>query len=188
MKKDILYDLKYYLWTKPVDKLKEIKNYFCSCWKYRKLLKDDHDWDYYFTLFIMEKKLKHLSDYMYKANRYENENTHAWQCKIAYNLLKIINEEEETNYLTSTGDHDWKDNKDGTYTMLPGDLKWSYNHYVNIKNSKRFLHEEVSKKLDINDENYDENYTPLILNELYKEKAWRLFWKWCNQYMRYWWD
>lgn len=143
------------------------------------LLKD-RDWDYGFMLEMEKQKLYDVirwyeeNDYGHHVCGWHDYRTLKW----AYNCLNILlnndwwtikypNEEAEKNWL-----------------HIPADEHMSYyviKPYINTRNMKRFL------PYYKNDEDYT-NPSPYMKIDLREEKAWKLYHKIREQYMRGWWD
>lgn len=145
--------------------IKNVLSYFPLLW-------EDRQWDYGFMLEMERKKLQKMikwyeeNDYGHLTSGYRTYRT----MKLALGCLNIILED------------DWWSIKVIPITewskMTQEEINSCYNikPYINVNNRNRFLHVNCSKD--------DKGYWI----DLREEKAWRLYNKIREQYMRTWWD
>lgn len=137
----------------------------------------DRDWDYCFALKLEQKKLEQIMKYYEKYGvhkSYTMGERDYRSMKWAYNCLMIVLKEDwwEINY---PSDFKW-------FTFPPKDHDQYYNikAYVNLGNYKRFIPWLRQEAI---------NNTPNLWRvELREEKAWKLYHKIREQYMRSWWE
>ena len=159
---DLWLDLKilYEKWFK--DPYYGLKNYFRNLIRYSGILWSDRDWDYDFFLNIQEKKLEFMEKYHKESGICTENPWIASRIKIARSLLRIIREEDED---------------------VKKPLFWT--PHVNTKNAKRF-HKRWDFLQMITEGK--EDGIQMAKYELRKEKAWILYYRCLEQYLRTWWD
>lgn len=149
-----------------------IKNIFA----YMSVMYKDRGWDYCFMLEMERKKLKETMKW-YEENEYGssiNGKKYYQTIKWAYDCLCILLDDdwwtieylEDENWLKIASE-EW----DKRYHIKP---------YINIKNYKRFMPWLTDKAI--------KKHPNLYKIDLREEKAWRLYHKIREQYMRNWWD
>lgn len=148
----------------------KIKNVF----RWIPLLWKDYDWDYGFMLEIERKKLSNMIRW-YEENDYGvsvDGKRNVKMMRIALNCLNIIL------------DGDWWtiDYPPGVDWLVRQDSEQYYKiePYINMRTWKRFIPYMTQEKIDM--------HPKLWSIELREEKAWRLYNKIREQYMRNWWD
>jgi hypothetical protein len=62
-------------------------------WRYRKVIWEDRDWDYYFLLELVETKLRFMSEYHRKYGITVNADKYADQMAKAAELIRLLKEE-----------------------------------------------------------------------------------------------
>ena len=140
--------------------LKALKNKLMKIKQFYHIIKNDEDWDYHFMLDLIEFKLERMANYFFTHNIVENEYRYGNQCLTA---IKILNAGYNTQIIT---DKDL------------GDI------YVNSKNARRFLSKEQFSDYI----KYPDIHKKYFLATIREEKAKKLFWKYLEHYIEYWWD
>lgn len=149
-------------------KIKNIIRWIPIIWK-------DYDWDYCFMLRLEYEKLKNMVHW-YETNNYGHCVNGKHVCmtmKWALNCLDII----------LNGDWwtiDWPDKIDWTTPGEDHEKYYIIKPHINIKNWKRFMPYMKQEQLDMHPKQWS--------IELYECKAWSLYNKIREQYMREWWD
>lgn len=158
--------------------LYKIKGFFlniANLFRWAPTIWKDRDWDYSFMLELERKKLKRIARWYEKNNYGHCVNGKKYYTTICWAIgcLDIILEQDwwtidfpkDKNWLECWDEHE------NYYRIKP---------YINLNNYKRFLPY-------VNDDSI-KNHPKLWATELREEKAWQLYNKLRNQYMRDWWD
>lgn len=123
-----------------------------------KLASKFQPWDYGFNLEIEQEMFRSMAEYFSSDKPMINDSDKvARYAKLAVNLLEIITEQDSAIELTET-------------------CSWVLVKYVNIRNAKRFINEDLISDL------------PIIKEEIRIQKAWYLYNKLRFQNMRKMWD
>lgn len=146
-------------------------SYFRLIWK-------DRDWDYGFMLELERKKLRQTINW-YKKHNYGHYVNGKRDCRIMETALGCLNilldsdwwHIEPTAYKVFF--------KEGKYEPTP-DEYYVLDVYVNLGNYKRFMNWVPQDSIDKKPNFWS--------TELREEKAWHLYHKIREQYMREWWD
>lgn len=128
---------------------------------YKRLLADDHDWDYSYLIALEKKKLQRMHDYMKHEAHFENSKHVVRELAICIRLIDIFMEDDAA-YNT------WLDRSysgtrlkfrkldDGNYELDDEERKplADFSVYVNTKNEHRFLrHAPIKAALSEGDRN-----------------------------------
>ena len=127
---------------------------------YVKILKEDYDWDWYYVLPLLRKKLERMANYFDKSRLVEGWEDDVKNIRLCMKLIDIV-----------TGKHEY-------YNVWTD----TYNGYINIRNTERF---GIRKELV---DSSNSKTSGLFRNELRVEKAWHLLWRLIELKMRNWWD
>lgn len=171
---------------------KKRKKVICA---YKRVLQNDHDWDYTFLLVLEQKKLMRMANYFSNTDITTTDAQVAKDLKLCVRLLDIIlNCERHTRIWSSKvvdciDMHFWK-NPDGKTSKLEFEYKGmipDFPKYVNTRNACRFIKSPVNYNIDepekerkYNMEHYKER--------LRKAKAWHLYNLVRECRMFNWWD
>lgn len=150
--------------------IKNILRWIPTIWK-------DRDWDYGFMLELERKKLRNMIKW-YKDNDYGHATCGKRNCRImetALGCLDIIC--DSSWWHIEPGALRLFEN--GKYVPTPDEC-YILDAYVNLGNYKRFMPWLTEDSVN--------NKKNFWRTELREEKAWRLYNKLRDQYMRDWWD
>jgi len=142
----------------------------------------DRDWDDYYILAILRKKIEHQREYLVKANRHTDIERDNRYMTLALNLLeRMIEEHYETErfeYLV----HHLKDS---------GEHLWTIKEVVHQEEMERYLAKYPNQARKVRKEVKDPNdvkavafYTSIAM----QDKNNRLFWKVMHEWSPAWWD
>ena len=136
------------------------------------------EWDYAFLLEIEKEAFKRMLDQMENHSHFENAHIYASRLRTIIGLLDIILGNNEVIKMVEK-----KPQGDKSFgKWLMEDHDWELTRHVNIRNWKRF-------RVDDDDvEETDFFKTALFASMVYEEKAWRLYNRMREQYMRHFWD
>lgn len=129
--------------------------------KYKNVVKEANKFkpfDYGFLLELEETSLTYMRDYFNKSKIAVGNERNAELISLAIKLLRIATDKD------SALEFSWDDSREYRITV-----------YVNTRNASRFNHNFT-------------DYGPFELESLRIEKAWRLYHRIREQYMREWWD
>ena len=156
-----------------------IIRFFRNIWFYRKTFYNDRDYDYMYVYILEKRKLESMIKDLKRFNHETNCDVKYQKINIAISLLNIITSESMDE-----------------------------NKYVNIRNLSRFFSSKMCNylldRIEQNEDRtvqYDEhvfdevvssekvmyNSRIFALEEIYLEKAWRLYHKIMSYYSRNWW-
>ena len=162
------------LWYKIKGFFLDIKNvihWIPTIWK-------DRDWDYAFMLEMERMKLKQTIDW-YKKHNYGHYVNGKRDCRImetALGCLNILLDSDWWNIEPTAYKFFFKE---GKYVPTPDEC-YILDTYVNLGNYKRFMNWVPQDSID--------KKPNFWRTELREEKAWHLYHKIREQYMRSWWD
>lgn len=132
--------------------------------KYKNVVKEANKFkpfDYGFLLELEETSLTYMRDYFNKSKIAVGNERNAELISLAIKLLRIATDKD------SALEFSWVTGKNYKTTVITV--------YVNTRNASRFDHNFT-------------DYGPFELDSLRIEKAWRLYHRIREQYMRTWWD
>lgn len=162
------------LWYKITGFFKNINNVI----RWIPIIWKDRDWDYGFALEIERNKLRNMLKW-YEDNNYG----HYFNGKRDYRIMKIalgcLDILLDSNWWHISEEHEKLFDKNGKYVPTPDECYILY-EYVNLGNYKRFMNWVPQDSID--------KKPNLWRTELREEKAWHLYHKIREQYMRSWWD
>lgn len=112
---------------------------------YKRLLADDHDWDYGYLIALEKKKLQRMHDYMKREAHIENSEHVVREIAICIRLIDIFMENDAA-YKTwldrsYSGTMKFRKREDGLYELDNKDRKpiADFFVHVNIRNEQRFF-------------------------------------------------
>lgn len=126
---------------------------------YARILKEDYDWDWYYALPLLRKKLERMANYFDKSRLIEGWQDDVNEIRLCIRLIDIVSRDDQI------------------YDIMTNTIS----KYVNIRNSKRF-------NIDKSYFNRDSITVNIFKEELRIEKAWHLLWRLIELKMRNWWD
>ena len=138
-------------------RLRRIKDVLANLWQYCKIVKNLYDFDYSSILMVEQNQIKRVRDGIYKERIHSGWNYTVSRMDLAINLLDILLD-------------------DGSLVVTD---KWEVTKYVNTRNAKRFLTDGAIERIN--------NGYVFLLQDLYKEKAKRLYYKVRERYTEDWW-
>lgn len=152
------------------------KQHFRTVWAAIK----NRPWDYAETYDVLKHRLIETRAYFIKSDIIAKESIDkiVKELDLALSLYDIMSGEKSAGHW----EYEWDDefapfNANETTNKPLNRLKYIPERYVNLRNSYRFTNNDVMK-----------TYYKKCPNELYEEKARRLFWKVMAQYSQNWWD
>ena len=133
-------------------------------------------WDYSETYEVLKYRLIETREYFKRTDIIVKESADriVKEIDLALSLYDIISGEKSAGHW----EYEWK--IDDVYDPDKGSLyrlKYTPERYVNLRNADRFSSNEVIRK-----------YYQKCPNELYEDKARKLFWRVMEQYSQNWWD
>lgn len=138
----------------------------------------DRDWDYAFMLEMERMKLKQTINW-YKKHNYGHYVNGKRDCRIMETALGCLNILLDSDWWNIEPTAYRVFFKEGKYVPTP-DEHYVLNAYVNLGNYKRFMNWVPQDSID--------KKPNFWRTELREEKAWHLYHKIREQYMRSWWD
>ena len=151
--------------------IKNVIHWIPTIWK-------DRDWDYAFMLEMERMKLKQTINW-YKKHNYGHYVNGKRDCRIMETALGCLNILLDSDWWNIEPTAYKVFFKEGKYVPTPDEC-YILNAYVNLRNYKRFMNwvpqDSINKKPNF------------WSTELREEKAWHLYHKIREQYMRSWWD
>lgn len=152
-----------------------IKLFVRSCiriWKYRKVVGYGYDWDYGYLLNMVRYQLSRMQTYTSAHCVHMDFETDASRMQTAIRLLDIISETDPSYVRRDIPD-------------ISRDVYWLENPcYINTKNATRF----IPKFDSLYNHNPSNESIVFLRASLRIEKAWKLFFAFCEHNMRDWWD
>ena len=118
------------------------KNPICA---YKRLLANDHDWDYCYLIALEKKKLQRMHNYMKHEGHLENNDIVVRDIGICIRLIDIFMEEDAVHNTwlerSFSGKLNFRKLEDGNYELDETDRKpiADYPVYINVRNERRFF-------------------------------------------------
>lgn len=137
-------------------------------------------WDYSETYEVLKYRLIETREYFKKTNIIVEDDAKriVKEIDLALSLYDIISGEKSAGHWEYEWDDDFKPFDANETTNKPlNRLKYTPEKYVNLRNSYRFTNNDVMSA-----------YYQKCPNELYEDKARKLFWRVMEQYSQNWWD
>ena len=112
---------------------------------YKRLLADDHDWDYAYLIALEKKKLQMMHDYIDQEGHFEGKELVVRDIAICIRLIDIFMEDDAVFntwlHQSFSGEMRFRKLKDGLFALDDTDRKpiADYPVYVNVKNEHRFF-------------------------------------------------
>ena len=112
---------------------------------YKRLLADDHDWDYAYLIALEKKKLQRMHDYIEQEGHFEGKELVVRDIAICIRLIDIFMEDDAAHntwlHQSFSGDMKFRKLEDGLYQLDDADRKTiaDYPVYVNVRNERRFF-------------------------------------------------
>lgn len=158
----------------------DLRCWFRHCFNKRKLntiktVTNAYPFDYAYKYEIDKAWFKEQLAYFEKTKIIDATNI-VRRIKLALSLLDIITEERTLVTVTRTFKYEYDPVED-----LPYNFDTKLNVYVNTRNAKRFIRNWDSIPSAVADK-------PIMQAELYREKAYKLYYRLMEQYSREWWD
>ena len=147
------------------------KNHFKTVWK--TLLA--RPWDYSETYDVLKYRLIETREYFKKTNIIIKESADeiVKEINLALSLYDIISGEKSAGHW----EYEWNSDFSKETCNPLNRLIYVPERYVNLRNATRFARNEIIKE-----------YYQKCPNELYEDKARKLFWRVMEQYSQNWWD
>ena len=118
------------------------KNPICA---YKRLLANDHDWDYGYLIALEKKKLQRMHNYMKHEGHLENNDIVVRDIGIYIRLIDIFMEEDAVHDTwldhSFSGKLNFRKLEDGNYVLDEMDRKSiaDFPVYINVRNKRRFF-------------------------------------------------
>lgn len=150
---------------------------------YKKLLKDDQDWDYSFLLSLERKKLQRMAECFSKEVITVNDATTAKELSLCVRLLDIVLDMEAfrdkwSDEVCKHIEYNFLKNDDGITYSLETEYKGTvpdFPVYVNIRNASRFVSPmSYPKETNVSDEE-QKYWTEHFKEDVRSAKAWHLY-------------
>lgn len=150
---------------------------------YKKLLKNDKDWDYYYLLLLERKKLQRMAEHFSKEVITVDDTMIAKELSLCVRLLDIVLDMEVfrdkwLDEVCKHVEHNFFKNDDGITYRIETEYKGkvpNFPKYVNIRNASRFV-SPMSYPKDIYDSDEEQKYcTERFKEEVRCAKAWHLY-------------
>ena len=112
---------------------------------YKRLLADDHDWDYAYLIALEKKKLQRMHDYIEQEGHFEGKELVVRDIAICIRLIDIFMENDAVHntwlHQSFSGDMRFRKLEDGNYELDDTNRKpiADYPVYVNVRNERRFF-------------------------------------------------
>ena len=112
---------------------------------YKRLLANDHDWDYGYLIALEKKKLQRMHNYMKHEGHLENNDVVVRDIGICIRLIDIFMEEDAVHNTwlerSFSGKQNFRKLEDGNYALDETDRKpiADYPVYINTRNERRFF-------------------------------------------------
>ena len=112
---------------------------------YKRLLANDHDWDYGYLIALEKKKLQRMHDYIKREGHFENSSLVVRELAICIRLIDIFMEDDAVHntwlHKSFSGDMRFIKREDGLYELDETDRKPIVDVpvYVNVRNERRFF-------------------------------------------------
>ena len=112
---------------------------------YKRLLADDHDWDYAYLIALEKKKLKRMHDYIEHEGHLKNNAIVAHEMVICIRLIDIFMEEDAVYntwlHQSFSGEIRFRKLENDLYALDETDRKpiADFPVYVNVRNERRFF-------------------------------------------------
>ena len=112
---------------------------------YKRLLANDHDWDYAYLIALEKKKLQRMHDCIKREGHLENSAIVTRDIAICIRLIDIFMEDDAAHntwlHLSFSGDMKFRKLEDGLYQLDDTNRKTiaDYPVYVNVRNERRFF-------------------------------------------------
>ena len=112
---------------------------------YKRLLADDHDWDYAYLIALEKKKLQRMHDCIKQECHLENNAIVVRDISICIRLIDIFMENDAAYntwlYKSYSGEMKFRKLENGKYEMYDPDRKpiADFPVYVNVRNERRFF-------------------------------------------------
>lgn len=159
---------------------------------YKRLLANDHDWDYAYLIALEKKKLQRMHDCIKREGHLENNALVVRELAICIRLIDIFMEDDAVHntwlHRSYSGTRlKFRKREDGLYELDDEDRQpiADYPVYVNIRNEQRFF-----RSTPIKDAQTEGNRTNIILStiSLRQQKALHLY-HLIREYKLFgWWD
>ena len=138
----------------------------------------DRNWDYGFMLEMERMKLKQIINW-YKKHDYGHYVDGKRDCRIMETALGCLDILLDSDWWHISEEHERLFDENGKYVPTPDEC-YVLDAYVNLGNYKRFMNWLPQDAID--------NKPNFWRTDLREEKAWHLYHKIREQYMRSWWD
>lgn len=112
---------------------------------YKRLLANDHDWDYGYLIALEKKKLQRMHDYIKCEGHFENKEVVVRELAICIRLIDIFMENDAVYntwlHQSFSGDFKFIKREDGLYELDETTRKpiVDFPVYVNVRNERRFF-------------------------------------------------
>lgn len=112
---------------------------------YKRLLANDHDWDYGYLIALEKKKLQRMYNYMKHEGHLENNDVVVRDIGICIRLIDVFMEEDAVHKTwldrSFSGELKFRKLEDGNYELDETDRKpiAAYPVYINVRNERRFF-------------------------------------------------
>jgi hypothetical protein len=144
------------------------KRHFKFVWKAFK----SYPFDIWYDFETQRARFEELAYYHEHSNIAQDDEEHARQIRLAIKMIDIFTEKKELYHFT--GEAEFKDLGNGTSELLPGNLEYHCDVYVNTRNIDRFIPKDRQKMF------------LKMPHDLYIEKAWTIYCQILKDYMLWW--
>ena len=158
---------------------------------YKRLLANDHDWDYAYLIALEKKKLQRMHDYIEQEGHFVGKKLVVRDIAICIHLIDISMENDAAHntwlHLSFSGDMKFRKLENGLYHLDDTERKpiADYPVYVNVRNERRFF-----RTTPIRDAQEEGNRDRAILStvSLRQQKALHLYHLIREYKLLTWWD
>jgi len=158
---------------------------------YKRLLADDHDWDYAYLIALEKKKLQRMHDYIEREGHFEGKELTMREMAICIRLIDIFMEEDAVYntwlHQSFSGEIRFRKLENDLYALDETDRKpiADFPVYVNVRNERRFF-----RATPIRDAQQEGNRDRAILSivSLRQQKALHLYHLIREYKLFSWWD
>ena len=158
---------------------------------YKRLLADDHDWDYAYLIALEKKKLQRMRDYIDYEGHYEGKELTVRELAICIRLIDIFMEDDAAYntwlHQSFSGKLKFRKLENDLYELDDTDRKpiADYPIYVNVRNERRFFRTTPIKDAQ---QKGDRDRAILSIVSLRQQKALHLYHLIREYKLLSWWD
>ena len=158
---------------------------------YKRLLANDHDWDYAYLIALEKKKLQRMRDYIDCEGHYEGKELTVRELAICIRLIDIFMEDDAVHntwlHQSFSGKLKFRKQENDLYELDDTDRKpiADYPVYVNVRNERRFFRATPIKDAQ---QKGDRDRAILSIVRLRQQKALHLYHLIREYKLLSWWD